>query len=136
MLKLKRLNSGNVPQQQYSSVEDCNGENARHPELPGSGKYFQEMIHNHTGQTLQRQINELKSRDTARVSFDAAMKYPMNLVEDRFKYLNMDGRPVEVIPYPVENTLKVLTHAIVDFDPVFDTNIKSKSQMSNMPLIE
>ena len=24
-LKLKRFNSGNVPQQQYSSAEDCNG---------------------------------------------------------------------------------------------------------------
>ena len=46
LLNLKRHNSGNVPQQQYSSVEDCNGGNARHPELPVSGKYFQEIIHN------------------------------------------------------------------------------------------
>ena len=84
---------------------------------------------------MQRQVNELNSRDTSRVSFDAAMKYPMNLVEERFEYLNLYGRPVEVIPYPVENTLKVLTHAIVDFDPVFDTNIKSKSQINKIPQI-
>ena len=62
---------------------------------------------------MQRQINELKSRDTARVSFDAAMKYPMNLVEERFKRLNMDGKPVEVIPYPGDNALKVLTDTLV-----------------------
>ena len=97
MLKLKRLNSGNVPQQQYYSAEYCNGENARNSELTGSGKNFRKLIHNHPGQTLQRQINELKSRDTVRVSFDAAMKYPMNLVEERFKHLNMDGRQVKVI---------------------------------------
>ena len=135
LLNLKRLNSGNVPQQQYSSVEDCNGENARHPELPGSGKYFQEMIHNHTRQTLQRQINELKSRDTARVSFDSAMKYPITLVEDKFKCLKLDVRPVEVIPYPGDNTFKVLTDALVEFDPDFYLNIRSKSHISKMPLI-
>ena len=47
----------------------------------------------------------------------------------------MDGRPVEVIPYPVDNTLKVLTDGIVEFDPVFDPNIISKSQISKIPQI-
>ena len=84
---------------------------------------------------MQRQINELKSIDTARVYFGAAMKYPMNLVEERFKRLNMDGRPVEVIPYPGDNTLKLLTDVLVYFDPVFDPNIRSKSQISKMPQI-
>ena len=62
---------------------------------------------------MQRQINELNSRDTACVSFDAAMKYPMNLVDDRVKVLNMDGIPVEAIPYPGENKLKLLTDTLV-----------------------
>ena len=64
------------------------------------------------------------------------MKYPMNLVEERFKRLNMDGRPVEFIPYPGDKALKVLTDALVQFDAAFDPNIRSKSQISKMPRIE
>ena len=82
---------------------------------------------------MQRQVNELRSIDTSRVSFDAAMKYPMNLVEERFKHLNMDVRPVEVISYPGDNTLEVLIDALVEFDAAFDPNIRSKSQISKMP---
>ena len=70
-----------------------------------------------------------------RESFVAAMKYPMNLVKERFKYLNLDGRPVEVISYPVDNTLEVLTDALVEFDPAFDPNIRFKFQISKMPQI-
>ena len=84
---------------------------------------------------MQLQINELNSINTVCVSFDAAMKYPMNLFDDRFKRLNIDSRPVEVIPYPGDNTLKVLTDAFVEFDPAFDPNIRRKSQIIKMPLI-
>ena len=51
------------------------------------------------------------------------MKYPINLVEERFERLNLDGRPVEFIPYPGDNDLKVLIDAIVEFDYDFDPNI-------------
>ena len=68
----------------------------------------------------------LKSRDTVRVSFDASMKDPMNFVEERFKHLNMYGRPVEVIPYPGDNTLKVLTDAFVEFEPPASTTSSIK----------
>ena len=77
----------------------------------------------------------MRSRDTARVSFAAAMKYPMNLVEERFKNLKLYGRPVEVIPYPEYNTLKVFTDAIVEFGPDFDTNIRSKYQIRKITRI-
>ena len=70
-----------------------------------------------------------------RESFDAAMKYPMNFFEERFKRLNMDGRPVKFIPYPGYDTLKILTDALVDFDPDFDPNIRSKSRIRKMPRI-
>ena len=40
-----------------------------------------------------------------RASLDAAMKYPMNFIEDWFKRLKLDGQPVEVIPYHIDNTL-------------------------------
>ena len=84
---------------------------------------------------MQRRINELKNINTARASFDAAMKYPMNLVEERFKRLNMDGRLVEFILYPGDNTLKVLTDTLIEFDPAFDPHIRSKSQIRKMPQI-
>ena len=63
------------------------------------------------------------------------MKYPITLVEDKFKCLKLDVRPVEVIPYPGDNTFKVLTDALVEFDPDFYLNIRSKSHISKMPLI-
>ena len=83
-LNPKRINSGNVPQQQNSSAKYCNGENTSHPELPGSGKYFLKLINIPQGQNLQIRINDLKSRNTAQASFDAAMKYPMNFVAEIF----------------------------------------------------
>ena len=134
--KLKRCNSGNVSSQKNSSVNDFNGGNVSNPELPGSGKYFRKLICVRRGGTLEHRINELKSRSTARALFDAAMDYPMDLVKTRFASLKLDGRPVEVIPYPRDDSLKVLTDAVLDFDPDFDPNIKSKYQMSKMPLIE
>ena len=85
---------------------------------------------------MEHRINELKSRNTVRASFDSIMEYPMDLVKTRFVYLKLDGRPVEIIPYSRDNSFKLLTDKILDFDPDFDPNIKSKSQMSNMPLIE
>ena len=69
-------------------------------------------IHIQMFKPFQRQINELNSIGTVRASFDASMKYPINLVEDRFKHLNMDGRPVKVISYNGYNTFKVLTDAL------------------------
>ena len=78
---------------------------------------------------MQRRINELKSINNARAYFDAAMKYPMNLVEERFKRLNMDDMPVEVILYSGDNTLKVFADTLIEFDPAFDTNIRSKYQI-------
>ena len=111
-------------------------ENASDPELPGAGKYFRKLVSVHRGQTLEHQINELNSRNTAWASFDTAMEYPMDLVKTRFASLKLDGRPVEVFPYPRGNSLKALTDALLDFYPDFDPNIKSKSQMIKMTLIE
>ena len=69
-------------------------------------------------------------------SFDAGMENLMDLVKIRISSLKLDGQPVEVIPYPRDDILKVLTNTILDFDPDFDPNIKRKSHMSKMPLIE
>ena len=84
---------------------------------------------------MQLQINESKSRNTAWTSFDAAIKYPINLFEERVKRLRLDGLQVEVITYPGDDTLKVLTDVLVDFDPDFDSKIRSNSQIRKMPQI-
>ena len=73
---------------------------------------------------MEHRINELKSRNTARASFDADMEYPMDLVKTRFASMNLDGQPVEVIPYPRDDSLKVLIDILLDFDPDFYSNIK------------
>ena len=78
----------------------------------------------------------MNSRNTARASFGAAMDYPMDLVKTRFAYLKLDGQTVEFITYHRDDRFKLLTDALLDFDPDFDFNIKSKSQMSKMPIIE
>ena len=84
---------------------------------------------------MQLQINELKSRNTARAPFDADIKYTMNFVEERFESLKLYGKAVEVITYHGDNNLKVLSDILVEFDPVFDSNIRSKSQIIKMPQI-
>ena len=65
-LKLRILNSGNIPQQRNFSAKYCNGKNTIHPDIPGSDKYLQKLIHIPPGQTLQIQINELKSINNVR----------------------------------------------------------------------
>ena len=53
LLNLKKLNSGNVPQEQNSSIEYCTGKKDIHSKILGSGKYFQKLIHIPQVQTLQ-----------------------------------------------------------------------------------
>ena len=60
----------------------------------------------------------------------------MDLVKMRLASLKLDGQPVEFIPYQRDDSLKVLNDVLLEFGPDFDPNIKSKSQMRNMPLIE
>ena len=78
----------------------------------------------------------MKSINNARVSFDAAMNNPMDLVKIRFASLKLDGQPVEVVPYPRHYSLKIFNYAILYFEPDFDPSIKSKSHMIKIPFIE
>ena len=55
--KLKKCNSGNFLQQKNASVNDCNGENASNPELPGSRKYFRKLGGICWGKELEQLIN-------------------------------------------------------------------------------
>ena len=106
------------------------------PELPGSEKYLRKLVNVCRGQTLEHRINELNSRNTVQLSFDSDMYYPMDLFKTSFISLKLDDRPVEFIPYLRDNSLKVFTDALLDFDSDFDPNIKSKYQISKMLIIE
>ena len=85
---------------------------------------------------MEHLIDELNSINTSWASFDADMDYTMDLVKTRFASLKMDGRPVEVIPYPRNNSLKVLTNALLYLEPDFDPGMKRKSQLRRMLLIK
>ena len=92
--------------QQHFSVNDCNGKNASDPKLRGSGKYFCKLVSVRREKKLEHSINELKSTNNVGALSDNAMDYPMDLVKTRFASLKMDGRPVEDIPYPRDDSLK------------------------------
>ena len=74
----------------------------------------------------------MKERKTARECFDGALDYPLKIVEESFKSLNIDGRQVEVKPYPKEAEVKVLTDALRAFDPSYDPEKQSKSGLQQM----
>ena len=57
-----------------------------------SGKYFKKLVRFST--------SELKSHATARSSFAKAMEYPVKDLEERFAKVTLDGKPVEVHPWP------------------------------------
>ena len=96
------------------------------------GKYLKNLVSIPTGRTLKEWIVELKERKTARECFDGALDYPLKIVEERFKSLNIDGRQVEVKPYPKEAEVKVLTDALRAFDPSYDPEKRSKSGLQQM----
>jgi len=50
--------------------------------------------------------------------------------------LELEGRKVEVLPYPTTNDVALLSNKLKSFDRNYDKNIKSKSQLQKMELIE
>ena len=92
-----------------------------------SGKYLKSLVTIPTGQSLQDRLTKLKERKPARACFESAIHHPLKIVEDRFKCLSIDGRPVVVKPYPQEADLKVFNYSLLAFDPSYDPDIRSKS---------
>ena len=86
--------------------------------------------------TIEAHLSDLKDRPSAEASFMSAMTYPKRQVEDRLRNLTLDGRPVEVMEYPTKEQCAPITDALKAFDPDFDENYKSWSQMNKMPLLQ
>ena len=64
------------------------------------------------GRTLGQPLDELKERPSARDSFVLAMRYPAKKLEDRFSKLDLEGRPVQVIPFMTEEDCGIITDAL------------------------
>ncbi|KAL7528721.1 hypothetical protein ACHAWF_008133 [Thalassiosira exigua] len=61
------------------------------------------------------------------------MDYPRKIIEDRFSKLDLDGRPVVVLPF-VKDT-SVVTDALQKLDECYDPSYSSMSQLNKMPVI-
>ena len=81
-------------------------------------------------------ITELKSRNTAHEEYRLAIEDPLKTVEDRFKRLKLDARPVEVSDYARKEDVQILVDALTAFDLGYDLSIRSKTQLSKVPHIK
>lgn len=104
-------------------------------QLGASSKFVRALLSIPQGQTLHIHLEDLKERPTEHEAFMAASDYPKQILEDRFKLLDLDGRPVTVIPYATENNCKIITDALKSFDPGFDISYRSRSNISKVPFI-
>ena len=68
-------------------------------------------------------------------SFKNSMAPPIDVVEDIFRSLNIDGNPIEVRKYSKEAYPKVLMDALLCFDYGYRYYIKSKAELKNMHLL-
>ena len=80
-------------------------------------------------------INAEVGNRTAYNFFTSAMQYPIKLLEDRYSKLDLEGRPVTVLPYANEEDCKIIMDALKNFDPDYSDEYRSKSQLKNMPVI-
>ena len=64
------------------------------------------------------------------------MTHSQKIVENRFQNHHLDGRQVNVIPYPADDDIKIISNALSSFDSNYQANYTSKSQLSLMPQIK
>ena len=85
--------------------------------------------------TLESHLYKLKERRSAHDSFTAAINYPIKIMEDRFSKLELEGRPVQVLPYASAADCNIITDALNKFDPDYSIDYRSKSLLKKMPII-
>ena len=56
-------------------------------------------------------------------------------MEDRFSKLELEGRPVQVLPYASAADCNIITDALNKFDPDYSIDYRSKSLLKKMPII-
>ena len=79
-------------------------------------------------------LNELKSRPTARDAFASAINETMEQLRTRFGEMTMHGKNIAVHDWPGESSTKELTDALLKIDPKYDSSVRSWSQFkTKMP---
>ena len=58
---------------------------------------------------------------------------PQKRLEDTFSKLDLEGRPVQVIPFMTEEDCGIITDALKQFDLCYDPQYRAKSQLKKMP---
>lgn len=83
-------------------------------------------------------INAEVGNRTAYNSFTSAMQYPIKLLEDRYSKLDLEGRPVTVLPYANEEDCKIITDALKKLTLTtvmsIDQSLNSKTCLSFLSL--
>ena len=87
------------------------------------------------GLSLYDYVNLPKTRPSATESFSLAMEYPMEMARQRCRNLELDGKKMKVIPFVEEKYCRIIIDALKRFEPCFDFNFRSKSQLKKMPSI-
>ena len=98
-----------------------------------TNKFVKKLTTIPVGRILGQHLDELKERPYARDSFVSAMRYPAKRLEDRFSKLDLEGRPVQVIPFATEEDCGIITDSLKQFDPCYDPQYRAKSQLKKMP---
>jgi len=78
------------------------------------------------GKSLTNYIQELKGRRSVQYLIVSTVSRLKKVIEGRFSKLDLDDHPARVCPYHVDNERKIITDALLAFDPDFNVKIQSK----------
>ena len=68
--------------------------------VPLKGRCFKKLVQLGPGQSVQDRIIKLKTRNTSRDAFSVILSNPKKLMVGQFEQLELNDRPVQVVPYP------------------------------------
>ena len=103
--------------------------------MPLNGSCLKKLVQIFPGQSIQDRIIKIKARNTSRDDFAAMLSNPKKLAEGRFEILELDGCPVQVVPYPNFANISEIEHALEPFDSRYDPDASTKSQLQKMTAI-
>ena len=68
--------------------------------MPLNGRCFKKLVYIGPVQSFKDSIIKLKARNASCGAFATMLSNPKKFMEGRFEQLELDGRPVQVVPYP------------------------------------
>ena len=84
---------------------------------------------------LLEYIQDLDERPSGQEGYAKAILYPQKLVDQRFIYLELEGRRVDVTEYATKEHVQILLDSLSDFDTDFGVNYRTQDQIRKMPII-